>query len=135
MPTQQVVEVKMNDLKQKAKRKSTRRQASDQDESDRSSENSEEERNRDRAATFLMSIAEKRAYELKKRLEKEFNERFKVLFIEIVRQHLTAQARIMKVIDMTNVEAFNSLRSGPIKRASSLIGIKHKVKVDSLDLH
>ena len=41
----------------------------------------------------------------------------------------------MKVIDMTNVEAFTSLRSGPIKRASSLIGIKHKVKVDSLDLH
>lgn len=71
-------------------------------------ENSEDEAARDRAATFLMSAAAKRAYETKKKQEKAFNEYFKGILGEIVQKHLIAEARIMKVIDMTNADHLKS---------------------------
>ena len=61
-----------------------------------------DEEARDRAITFLMSVGEKRAYENKKKEEKEFMERFKIIFVSIVEKHLVNEARTMKVIDMTN---------------------------------
>lgn len=64
-------------------------------------ENTEEEDNRNRAITFLMSAAEKRAFEVRKRHEKTFNERFKKIFTAVVSTYLACQDRSNKVIDMT----------------------------------
>ena len=99
-PDQEVVDRHVADLNQKAKTKrSTRRRQPD---AESSAEEVSDEEARDRAITFLMSVGEKRAYETKKRQEKEFMERFKVIFVTIVEKHLVNEARTMKVIDMTN---------------------------------
>ena len=42
---------------------------------------------------------------MQKKAEKEFNTRFKVIFISVVASHMTLQARTMQVIDMTRAEA------------------------------
>ena len=92
-----------------------------------------DEEARDRAITFLMSVGEKRAYENKKKEEKEFMERFKSIFATIVEKHLVNEARTMKVIDMTN--AIPMIKPEKLVSKSKLPGKKlgSAIKVDTLD--
>lgn len=81
---------------------------------------------------------------MQKKAEKEFNSRFKVTFITVVSYYMIMQARIMKVIDMTNTEALKRQTMGtPIKfspkKSRKGSASKHKsshreVKVSQLDL-
>ena len=89
-------------LQGKKKAVAARRRASEESQKSGDGRSSDDEEARDRAITFLMSVGEKRAYETKKKREKEYNEKFKVLFIHVVKSHAINQAQIMKVIDMTN---------------------------------
>lgn len=50
----------------------------------------------------MMSVGEKRAYEIKKKREKEYNEKFKEIFVKVVACHAVNRAQMMNVIDMTN---------------------------------
>jgi len=82
------------------KGKASKRKAASEESQE--SEKSNDEEVRDRAITFMMSVGEKRAFENRKKREKEDNERVKLLFVTIVSSYTISQARIMKVIDMTN---------------------------------
>ena len=82
-----------------AKRRNKSQKAS-QDSSAHESENTEEEEARIRAATFLMSAAEKRSYELRKKEEKMFNDRFKRIFAMIVANYMACDHPSNKVIDV-----------------------------------
>ena len=55
-----------------------------------------------------MSAAEKRAFAVAKKHEKEFNERFKKIFVTVVSSYLKCMARPMRVIDMTGGENIRS---------------------------
>ena len=139
-PDPKVVERQVAELNSKAKNRgvSTRRRQSEQSASEE--ENSAEEEARDRAKTFLMSLGQKRAFEMQKKQEKEFNARFKVIFVNVVSCHMIMEARTMKVIDMTNTEKLTS-KNSPKKRSSSKKSkVRHgkspfrEVKVQQLDL-
>lgn len=80
-PESEDVKVAASGMSQQAKKRGQRRS---QDESVTVEEDSEEEEARNRAKTFLMSAAEKRAFEAKRRAEKVFNLRFKKVFAELV---------------------------------------------------
>lgn len=85
-------------VKKKAKNAKKKGQFEDSESDDKDVD----EEARDRAVTFMMSVGEKRAYEVKKKMEKEYNLRFKTLFVSVVSSLLVCQAPCMMIIDMTN---------------------------------
>ena len=96
---QKNVDLQLNSKKKKKTYKHKR--ARESDDSADEAENSADEAARDRAATFTMSIGEKRAYEQKRKLEREYAKHFKVVFVSVVGSHLLCQSPAMKVLDMT----------------------------------
>ena len=99
------------------------------------SENTEDEEAREQAKTFGMSVGQKRAFENAKRLEKEFMTRFTVLFVKIVASHMIDESRIMKVIDMTNIDALSSnttlsLSKSPRRSSPNKNAIKMELDFD-----
>ena len=99
------------------------------------SENTEDEEAREQAKTFGMSVGQKRAFENAKRLEKEFMTRFTVLFVKIVASHMIDESRIMKVIDMTNIDALSSnttlsLSKSPRRNSPNKNAIKMELDFD-----
>lgn len=63
--------------------------------------------------TFMMSVGEKRAYEVKKKLEREYYKRFKTLFVTVVSTKMVCQAPCMMVIDMTNESQKKEQKTSP----------------------
>jgi hypothetical protein len=89
----------------------------------------------------MMSVGEKRAFELRKKVEKEYDERVKLLFVTIVASYSTSRARIMKVIDMTNDPVEENIEKSPKRKKSK--SKKHKksakafrmINIESIDLN
>ena len=98
-------------------------------------EHSSDEDARDREITFLMSVGEKRAYEIKKKREKEYNEKFKEIFVKVVACHAVNRAQMMNVIDMTNQKAFKG--GSPDKKPQKIMNDKvfSMINVESKDLN
>lgn len=87
-PEEDQIKITTTNIYMQAKKRNAMGRKGSNDSSIIEDENTEEEDNRNRAITFLMSAAEKRAFEVRKRHEKAFNERFKKIFTAVVATYL-----------------------------------------------